>query len=868
MKAMLLQEIRRAYLDYFVQNGHTERPSSSLVPHNDPTLLFTNAGMVQFKDYFTGKSKAPFPRATTAQKCVRAGGKHNDLENVGYTARHHTFFEMLGNFSFGDYFKAQAIEHAWNVVTKVFGLPPERLCVTVYSEDDEAASFWKKVAGFNDSKIIRIPTSDNFWSMGDTGPCGPCTEIFYDHGESIAGGPPGSADEDGDRFVEIWNLVFMQFEQKADGTRVPLPHPCIDTGMGLERMAAVLQGKDSNFDIDLFVNLERVIRDRLRCPTGQDQSCHVVADHLRSIGFLIADGVLPLNEGRGYVLRRIIRRAIRHTRLLGSREPVLYQLVGTLVELMGDPYTELEQHQALIESVLKDEEERFGATLDAGLKCVEAELKALSGHVLPGEVAFRLYDTYGFPVDLTADILRSKGISIDYEGFDRAMQRQRDLSKQSGQLGIQVSNDESLKELESLTLPATEKQCYTCLETSGATVLWTSTDAEGTTKVVLDCTPFFAESGGQVGDTGILKGQNGTLQVQNTRAFSCHVGGEMRTYVVHEGTLLSGSLKVGDSVQASVDAARRRQIASHHSATHLLQAVLRQTLGTHVTQKGSLVDENRLRFDFTHPHALSPEELAEVEERVNDIILSCTPARTLVCPKEEALKLGALAFFDEKYGDQVRVVQLALDASESPFSQELCGGTHVSNTGQIGNFKIISEGGVAAGIRRIEAVCGKRMMAWFEEETSHLREEVEHLQKELKTLGKQAQKGQTESALQNAKVERKTCGEAVLMTYDLGELAAASTRDVAVQLQQSLTDGVVVVSSVWESKAMLVVVVAKPLQARLKASDLLQEACKELDGKGGGRADIAQGGGPKLDGLPRALERIQALVTQKGGHTA
>lgn len=855
MTTMTLQTIRSAFLDYFAKNGHTVVASSSLVPHNDPTLLFTNAGMVQFKDVFTGQKKAPFPRATTAQKCVRAGGKHNDLENVGYTARHHTFFEMLGNFSLGDYFKAQAIEHAWTVITKVFQLPPSRLCVTVYSEDDEAASLWKKIAGFDDSKIIRIPTTANFWSMGDTGPCGPCTEIFYDHGDSVAGGPPGSADEDGDRFIEIWNLVFMQFEQAADGTRAPLPRPCIDTGMGLERIAAVLQGKQNNFDIDLFVELERAIREKLHCPSGHEQSCHVVSDHLRAISFLVADGVLPLNEGRGYVLRRIIRRAIRHARLLGAHDPVLFECVGALVSLMGDPYKELIQHQSLIESVLKDEEERFGATLDAGLKWVETELKTLSGCVLPGDVAFRLYDTYGFPVDLTADILRPKGISVDMEGFEKAMQRQKEQSKQAGQLGIKVSKERSFEGLETLSLPATKKLCYDVMSAQGK-VLWCQVDADGMGRIVLDQTPFFAESGGQVGDTGAIEGVSGSLNVSQT----FKVPGQ--DLIIHEGKMTSGTLRVGDSVEASVDSDRRRQIAAHHSATHLLQASLRGLLGTHVTQKGSSVDEFRLRFDFTHPHPLTPEELLQVEAEVNGVILSALPARTLVCGKEEAQRLGALAFFDEKYGDEVRVVQLALDDQGRSFSQELCGGTHVTNTGQIGGFKILSEGGIAAGIRRIEAVCGQRMMVWFEESLQKVRGEKEELQKELKALEKQAQKGQTAQALQSAKVENWDCGVMMLTTYDLGELPASLTRDAALLVQSKLTKGVATVSSVWEGKVMLVVLVGKESQGCVKASDLLKEACVEIDGKGGGKADMAQGGGSRPAGLAKALRRIQEALNR------
>lgn len=851
-KPFSLNDIRRSFLQYFEQNGHTVQPSSSLVPDNDPTLLFTNAGMVQFKDYFTGRRMAPFPRATTAQKCVRAGGKHNDLENVGYTARHHTFFEMLGNFSFGDYFKERAILQAWEVVTKVLGLPPERLCVTVYAQDDEAATLWKKISGFPDEKIIRIPTSDNFWAMGDTGPCGPCTEIFYDHGEGVAGGPPGSKDEDGDRFTEIWNLVFMQYEQKADGTRAPLPRPSIDTGMGLERIAAVLQGKHSNFEIDLFANLIAEIRHQTGQKTGLDQSCQVVADHIRAICFLIADGVLPLNEGRGYVLRRIIRRAIRHARMLGAKEPILYNLVGKVGELMGDHYPELIQHSVLTRNILKDEEERFGETLDRGLRLVDESTKDLRpGAVLSGDIAFRLYDTYGFPVDLTADILKSRGISVDLAGFDAAMQKQKDLSKQTQSLGIKTTSTQGATELERAGIPTTERLCYEPTQIQ-AKVLNIQKGTDGRVSVVLDRTPFFAESGGQVGDTGSLLKDDADVQVQNTTLLRA---GD-KTWVLHEG-ILRGELNVGDEVSAFIDTFRRCRIRAHHSATHLLQSALRWVLGEHVTQKGSLVDENRLRFDFTHPKELTPNEREEVEGVVNDIVLKALLCHTVVCSKDEALKKGALAFFDEKYGDTVRLVQLGEDRNGTFASQELCGGTHVTNTGQIGLFHIVSESGIAAGVRRIEAVCGEALLDWMKRTQDAQRDEVARLKDEQHDLQKRLQKLEVAQALGNAKGTQEMCGSVPLSVHALNGASAQQAREIAEGLQKSLESGVVVVTCEEPDKIILIVGVAAKDQTRLSARDLVADACAKIGGRGGGKANMAQGGGPNKAALEEALKSIR-----------
>lgn len=853
-KYATLNEIRQNFLNYFKKNNHKIMSSSSLVPENDPTLLFTNAGMVQFKDYFTGKKKAPFPCVTTAQKCVRAGGKHNDLENVGYTARHHTFFEMLGNFSFGDYFKEQAIEYAWEIVTKVFCLEPKRLCVTVFSEDEEAARIWKKITGFSDSKIIRIATADNFWSMGNTGPCGPCTEIFYDHGEDVQGGMPGSSNEDGDRFTEIWNLVFMQYEQKEDGLRMNLPHPCIDTGMGLERIAAVLQNKHNNFEIDLFEDLINEVREKTKQKKGEDQSCHVIVDHIRSISFLIADGVLPLNEGRGYVLRRIIRRAVRHARILGAQKPILYQFVDKLVHLMGDQYPELLQRKSLIQSVLQDEEDRFGVTLDRGLKLVDESIQNLVNCVLPGDTAFKLYDTYGFPIDLTADILKQKGLSLDWEGFEKEMQKQKDLSKKSDQLGIKTSSFHTLSDLESCKIPETLKKCYENIETTSAKILFIQRTNERKISIILDKTPFFAESGGQVGDTGILQGHDGELLVLNT--YSIHSNGKV--WVIHEGTLKWGNLNIGDKVLAKIDFLRRKQISAHHSATHILQAALREILGTHVTQKGSFVDENRLRFDFTHPKELSDKEKEAVEALINSVILSACSSQIIECSKEEALTQGALAFFDEKYEQKVRVVQIAKQEGGVYFSQELCGGTHVSNTGEIGLFKILNESSIAAGIRRIEAVCGKAFLKWIEQTHSDFKKELTQLKEDHKCLLKQLHQMKAERAVQDAKISTEICGSFHLVIHKMQRISAQQARDIALELQKNLSSGVLIVTSIEDEKVVFIVGVSFKDQHRISAHHLVQLACQKLNGKGGGKVNIAQGGGINKNGLEEAIEVVRS----------
>lgn len=854
-----LSEIRKVFLNYFKTNHHEVVPSSSLVPENDPTLLFTNAGMVQFKEYFTGQKAAPFQCATTAQKCVRAGGKHNDLENVGYTARHHTFFEMLGNFSFGAYFKEEAIYHAWTVVTKELGLSSDQLCVTVFADDDQAFNIWKKITNFPDHKIIRIGTTDNFWSMGDTGPCGPCSEIFYDHGDQIAGGPPGSANEDGDRFIEIWNLVFMQYEQSKDGLRKNLPQPCIDTGMGLERVAAILQHKDNNFDIDLFRALIDDIRTKTECWHGFEQSCNVIADHIRSSSFLIADGVLPLNEGRGYVLRRIIRRAVRHVRLLGMSEPVLYSFVDKLIELMGEQYTELIQHQSLIKQVLLEEEKRFRETLDFGLKLVDESVHNLSGTVLPGDIAFKLYDTYGFPLDLTVDVLRSRKISVDLEGFDRAMQKQKDLSKKTDHLGIKVSfnNGVSADELEQRQVPATIKKCYESTHCNQCKILFVNSVDADRVDIILDQTPFFAESGGQVGDTGEISDDHELkLNVMNTRA----ILSEGKCWVLHECQILSGQPQMNQRVKATVDLKRRKTISAHHSATHILQAAMREILGMHITQKGSLVDEHKLRFDFTHVQELSDFQKTEIENRVNHVILSATPTETLICSKDTAVSQGALAFFDEKYGEEVRMVQIGKNDKSAYFSKELCGGTHVSNTGEIGAFKILTESGIAAGVRRIEAVCGNALLQWLDANTREKQNIIDKMKEENKQLQKKIMQLETENAINSAEVLTELWGEYQVTLYKINHVSAQQTRTIANDLTEQMQTGVLFVLNKTEDQLIVVVSVGKAYFNKIKAHEIVKGICQTFGGHGGGKANIAQCGNIPVQKLDEIIKYSKDLV--------
>lgn len=820
-----LQNIRQAFLSYFAKNGHAVVPSSSLVPENDPTLLFANAGMNQFKDFFIGKRRPPFLAATTAQKCVRAGGKHNDLENVGYTARHHTFFEMLGNFSFGEYFKEQAIDHAWQVVTKELGVPPEKLCITVYVDDDEAHSIWKKITGFPDFKIIRIATSDNFWEMGPTGPCGPCTEIFYDHGEDIAGGPPGSIDADGDRFTEIWNIVFMQYEQQSPDVRIPLPTPCIDTGMGLERIAAILQGKHSNFEVDLFENLIGEIRAVTGNLSGKAHSCNVIADHIRSISFLIADGVMPLNEGRGYVLRRIIRRAFRHARMLGATGPVLYKFVDKLAELMGEQYPELNSRRAIIKDVLSNEEVRFDKTLDNGLALLNESMTSLHSKILPGEVAFKLYDTYGFPLDLTIDILKDKQISVDLEGFDALMEGQRSASRSLGTLGIKI-NDLSVY-LEGT--PDTMVEYYSTHDKLTADVLAIVTEENGHRGVVLDRSSFFPESCGQEGDKGELIADSKRFNVLRTYKHN--------NWIVHEGLDQSPDLKIGDRVTLLVDEHIRARIRAHHSATHLLQAALRSHLGTSVQQKGAYCDENRLRFDFSANKEVDADLLQVIEQELNTLIFAAMHCEAVFRPKNDPVIKEALAFFDEKYGETVRVVRLAQLPSGEFFSTELCGGMHVSNTGQIGLIKILSERGVSAGVRRIEAVCGHAALKWFDDALANANTNLAQAKDENKKLTRQLR--QALASGQGGDVSHESIGSINLSVYR--NLSGAAIRDLAEDVQKKLTSGVAFLSS--EDASVIVICVASGISGKVSAREIVQQICARFGGKGGGKSTIAQAGG-------------------------
>jgi alanyl-tRNA synthetase len=877
-------DIRAAFLDYFARNGHEVVPSSPLVPRNDPTLLFTNAGMVQFKNVFTGLEKRPYQRAATAQKCVRAGGKHNDLENVGYTARHHTFFEMLGNFSFGDYFKDRAIELAWNLITREFGLDRDRLLVTVYAEDDEAAGLWAKIAGLPESKIVRIATSDNFWTMGDVGPCGPCSEIFYDHGESIPGGPPGSADAEGDRFVEIWNLVFTQFDQLGSGERVPLPRPSVDTGMGLERIAAVLQGKHDNYDIDLFRALILASAEASGvAPDGEHAVSHrVIADHLRASAFLIADGVLPSKEGRGYVLRRIMRRAMRHAHILGSREPLVWRLVPTLVQQMGAAYPELLRAQPLITETLRLEETNFKNTLERGLRLLEEETDRLGpGEALPGEIAFRLYDTYGFPLDLTQDVLRGQGRAVAVEGFEKAMARQREEARKSW-----IGSGEA----------ATEAVWFTLRDELGATEFlgYETENAEGVVlaivrdgkrvaeaaigddiALIVNQTPFYAEAGGQVGDTGVIFSSSGAeLVVRDTlkKANDLHV---------HLGTLTRGVLKEGDAVELRVDGARRRRLRANHSVTHLLHQALRQRLGEHVTQKGSLVAPDRLRFDFSHPRALSTDDILAIEDEVNNRIRTNNEVRTRLLTPDRAVSEGALALFGEKYGDEVRVVAMGGESdNDRPFSVELCGGTHVSRTGDIGLFKIVDETAIASGVRRIEALTGAGAEAFVTREEGILRKAAAALHTSADELpariaGFLEQQRRLERELAEARralvssgsgreSAAKRIGEVAFDSRVVDGVPGRELKSLADDLKRRIGSGVVAIVSRADGKAALVVGVTPDLTSRFDAVELVRLGAEALGGKGGGgRADMAQAGGPEVARAEQALAAVERAVVAK-----
>ncbi|EAR5802312.1 alanine--tRNA ligase [Salmonella enterica] len=868
-------EIRQAFLDFFHSKGHQVVASSSLVPNNDPTLLFTNAGMNQFKDVFLGLDKRNYSRATTSQRCVRAGGKHNDLENVGYTARHHTFFEMLGNFSFGDYFKHDAIQFAWELLTgeNWFALPKERLWVTVYETDDEAYGIWEKEVGIPRERIIRIGdnkgapyASDNFWQMGDTGPCGPCTEIFYDHGDHIWGGPPGSPEEDGDRYIEIWNIVFMQFNRQADGTMEPLPKPSVDTGMGLERIAAVLQHVNSNYEIDLFRTLIEAVAKVTGATDLSNKSLRVIADHIRSCAFLVADGVLPSNENRGYVLRRIIRRAVRHGNMLGAKETFFYKLVGPLIEVMGSAGEELKRQQAQVEQVLKTEEEQFARTLERGLALLDEELAKLQGDTLDGETAFRLYDTYGFPVDLTADVCRERDIKVDEAGFETAMEEQRRRAREASGFGadynamIRVDSASEFKGYDHLELNGK----VTALFVNGKAVEAINAGQEAV--VVLDQTPFYAESGGQVGDKGELKGVGFTFAVNDTQKYGQAIG--------HLGKLSAGALKVGDVVQADVDEARRARIRLNHSATHLMHAALRQVLGAHVAQKGSLVSDKVLRFDFSHNEAMKPSEIREVEDLVNAQIRRNLPIETHIMELEAAKAKGAMALFGEKYDERVRVLSMG------DFSTELCGGTHARRTGDIGLFRIISESGTAAGVRRIEAVTGEGAMATVHAQSDRLNDIAHLLKGDSQNLGDKVRavlerSRQLEKELQQLKDQAAAqesanlSSKAVdlngvkLLVSELAGVEPKMLRTMVDDLKNQLGSTVIVLATVVEGKVSLIAGVSKDVTGRVKAGELIGMVAQQVGGKGGGRPDMAQAGGTDAAALPAALASVQGWVSAK-----
>jgi alanyl-tRNA synthetase len=904
-----VSDIRAAFLDFFARNGHEVRPSSSLVPHNDPTLMFTNAGMNQFKNVFTGVEKLPYSRAATSQKCVRAGGKHNDLDNVGYTARHHTFFEMLGNFSFGDYFKEEAINLAWELLTKDYGLNPEKLCVTVYHTDDFAWNHWKRITGFADHKIIRIPTNDNFWSMGDTGPCGPCSEIFYDHGDKIPGGPPGSADQDGDRFTEIWNLVFMQYEQVDPQIRIDLPKPSIDTGMGLERLAAVLQGVHDNYDIDLFKHLIGTIKSeaaKLGAGAAEASTYKVIADHLRSTSFLIADGVLPSNEGRGYVLRRIMRRAMRYAHQIGCKEPLMHKLVPSLINEMGAQYPELKRAEASTVENLRAEEDRFKETLGRGLKLLDEETAGISkGGKLSGEAAFKLYDTYGFPLDLTQDILKARGITVDEAGFEKSMENQRDMARAAHKGSGDTATGRIWFELKE-KIGGNKFVGYDVDEADGRILAIVkdnesvqSANAGDDVLIVLDQTPFYGESGGQTGDTGTFEDVAEILDTQKP----------LEDFIIHKAKLKS-SLKVGDKVHAVIDIARRNHIRANHSATHLLHKALRDALGEHVTQKGSLVDADRLRFDISHNKPVSKDEIAAIECKVNEVVWRASDVECKVMTPDAAIAAGAMALFGEKYGDEVRVLSMGID-NERTYSVELCGGTHVKNTGDIGLFKITSEGSVAAGIRRLEAVTGeavrdffvesldkqfeqlsklfeehkklsptaktavpvyssdtlkktalKELPGLYEKESLRLMDETSKLQEENKRLAKEIAEEKKKQALAGGgEVKKEMIGDIGFIGKIFDGLDAKDLRTVVEGYLQQVEPGVVFAGSNVDGKASVVIAVSKSLVSKFSAVTLVQAAVTALGGKGGGgKPEMAQGGGPEADKLEDALSAVKKLL--------
>ena len=863
-------EIRQEFLEFFAAHDHEIVPSGSLVPGNDPTLLFTNAGMVQFKDVFLGEEIRNSLRATSSQRCVRAGGKHNDLENVGYTARHHTFFEMLGNFSFGDYFKQKAIEYAWEFLTVNLALPPEKLWITVFEEDDEAASIWLDEIKIDPARFSRMGKKDNFWAMGDTGPCGPCSEIFYDHGPEVGGGPPGSAEEDGDRYIEIWNLVFMQFDRKADGTMIPLPKPSVDTGAGLERLAAVLQNVSSNYEIDLFQSLIKNIAELTGETNIENTSLRVIADHIRACAFLVVDGVIPANEGRGYVLRRIVRRAVRHGYQLGVKDVFFYKLVASLVSIMGSAYPELVEAQVLVERVLKEEEEQFARTLENGMIILEKAITELKGDTIPGEMVFKLYDTYGFPVDLTADVARELNIILDLDGFEQAMSVQKDQARAASNFG----NVEKLDITPDLATNFTgyERLDGTCLVTAIFTIQGDPLEeapAGEEVLLVLNTSPFYGESGGQVGDHGVLDNDNCNFKVLDTQKQS--------DALIHRGVLETGTLQVGDELVALVEAYDRSAITLNHSATHLMHAALRSILGEHVTQKGSLVDAEHLRFDFSHSTSVTEEELKQIEDQVNSEILANSSVEKEVIPISEAKKRGALALFGEKYGDEVRVVTMGDD-----YSVEFCGGCHVNRTGDIGLFKLISETGISAGVRRIEAVTGRGALSHIEKEERMLKQvmkavnsgpfelvdKVQQLAASNRALGKQLEqlKGSMASNvsddLTSQTIEIK--GVQVLVA-NLENFNTKSLRDMVDQLKNKLGTAVIALVSANEGqgKVSLVVGVSKDLTKKVKAGELANMIAKQVGGKGGGRADMAMAGGNDASAVPAALDSVKPWLEGK-----
>jgi len=869
LRMMTSSEIRASFLEFFRKNGHTVVASSSLVPGNDPTLLFTNAGMVQFKDVFLGKEARDYSRAATSQRCVRAGGKHNDLENVGYTARHHTFFEMLGNFSFGDYFKREAIHFAWNFVTGTLGIPKDRLWVTVFRDDDEAERIWTEEIGIDPTRCTRLGEQSNFWQMGETGPCGPCSEIFYDHGGDVAGGPPGSPDEDGDRYVEIWNLVFMQYDRSADGVLTPLPRPSVDTGMGLERVAAVMQGVHSNYDIDLFKALIQAAAAVTGTADLESSSLRVIADHIRASTFLIIDGVVPSNEGRGYVLRRIIRRAIRHGYKLGQSQAFFHKLVPTLVREMGGYFTELGSGEARAIQVLALEEERFAETLTRGMALLDAETAKVSSSVIPGETVFKLYDTYGFPADLTADVARERGLSIDQAGFDAAMEAQRARAQAASKFGAELRDTVKLEGKTSFSgyERLADEGVVSGLIVAGALV---PVVHEGqAAQVVLDHTPFYAESGGQSGDAGILVSGKARFVVTDTlKVGAAHA---------HIGRLESGELRLGDRLEARVDEQRRRAVALNHSATHLLHAALRQVLGQHVQQKGSLVAPDRLRFDFSHGQSLSPAELRRVEQLVNDQIRNNAPAETRLMAFDDAVAAGAMALFGEKYDREVRVLSLG------DFSVELCGGTHVSRAGDIGLFKIVSEGGVAAGVRRIEAVTGQAAYEWVVQ-TEHLLRDVasmvrggrDDVEAKVRELIERSRRLEKEVQQLKAKLASGQGGDLSAQAKDIGGIKvlaariidadAKSLRAAVDDLKTKLGSSVIVLATVKDGKVVLVAGVSSDLLGRFKAGDIVGAVAAQVGGKGGGRADFAQAGGTQPENLDPALAGVEAFVSSSLAH--